>query len=79
MRFIKFFSSKGYQAIALYRLSHKAYIKHMKVIAHIIHNHNLKSTGVDINESAVIGENVFIPHPVGIVIGGQRVLEMIVP
>jgi serine acetyltransferase len=51
----------------------------MKVIAHIIHNHNLKSTGVDINESAVIGENVFIPHPVGIVIGGQRVLEMIVP
>lgn len=71
MKLIKYFSSKGYAATILYRVSHKLYKKRMKIGAHLIHNYNLRITGADINEAAVIGDNVFIPHPVGIVMGGS--------
>lgn len=68
--FIKFFSSKGTCAVTYYNLSHGLYLKGHKIMAHIIHNHNLRVTGADINEAAKIGERLYMPHPVGVVIGG---------
>lgn len=69
-KIVKFFSSKGYAAITYYRISHFFYKKGCKVLAHLIHNISLRKTGSDINEAASIGSNFYVPHPVGIVIGG---------
>ena len=69
-KIVKFFGSKGYAAVSYYRMSHFLYKKGHKVLAHLIHNISVKRTGADINEAASIGSNFYVPHPVGIVIGG---------
>lgn len=69
-KYFKFFSSKGYAAVRYYRISNLLYKKGHKILAHLVHNISVKSTGADISEAASIGNNFYVPHPVGIVIGG---------
>ena len=64
----KFISSKGYCATVLYRMAHSLNSK-SKILGHLIHNYNLRITGCDIHAVDRIGDKLYMPHPVGAVIG----------
>lgn len=68
-------SSKGFAAVALYRMAYHFQKKNHKLLAKIIHNRNIKKYGCDISSIAVIGKGFAIGHPVGVVIGGARIGE----
>lgn len=71
---LKYLSSKGNQAVILYRISSYLYQKKFIVLAKIVKNYSIKKTGADIGEGAVIGKGLSIGHPVGIVVGGNVIL-----
>lgn len=66
-------SSKGYCATVLYRMAHSINSK-SKILAHLIHNYNLRITGCDIHAAARIGDKLYMPHPVGVVIGAAATI-----
>ncbi len=68
----------GIQAITNFRLAHALYQLQVPLIPRIITEHAHSLTGIDIHPGATIGENFFIDHGTGVVIGetcviGQRV------
>lgn len=67
---LKYFASKGMQAVILYRISSYMYQKGHYQIAKFVKNKSIRQTGADIGEAAVIGSGFSIGHPVGLVIGG---------
>jgi serine O-acetyltransferase len=64
----------GFQAILHYRIAHLLYQMNLKVLARLIAEDAHRSTGIDINPGATIGENFFIDHGTGIVIGETAVI-----
>lgn len=64
-----FFLYPSFKAVRAYRRAHKHYIKGHFFRARAISQRALKKTGIEIHPGAVIGENFFIDHGTGVVIG----------
>lgn len=72
------FCYPGVRAITDYRLAHELQVLAVPLIPRIITEHAHSITGIDIHPGASIGENFFIDHGTGVVIGetciiGKRV------
>lgn len=67
--FVKYWMSKGLQAVILFRIASYLYHRGHYQAAKLVKNYSIKKTGADIAESATIGAGLSIGHPVGIVIG----------
>ena len=57
------------KALLYHRWSHKQYNKKRYVLARIISQKARRKTGIEIHPGAEIGENLFIDHGMGVVIG----------
>lgn len=64
----------GFHAISYYRLAHLLLKLEIPLIPRIITEYGHSRTGIDIHPGAQIGENFFIDHGSGIVIGGTSVI-----
>lgn len=64
----------GFYAIMVYRLSHELYLMNYKLQARIMSELAHSKTGIDIHPGAVIGNNFFIDHGTGIVIGETTII-----
>jgi serine O-acetyltransferase len=61
-------------AIATHRIAHELYIKQVPLIPRIMSEWAHTKTGIDIHPGAKIGENFFIDHGTGVVIGETTVI-----
>ena len=68
------FSYPGFFAIAVYRLAHELYKNDIPLIPRIWTEFAHSKTGIDINPGARIGEDFFIDHGTGIVIGETTII-----
>ena len=68
------FSYPGFFAIAVYRFAHELYKYNVPLIPRIWTEYAHSKTGIDIHPGAKIGENFFIDHGTGIVIGETAVI-----
>ena len=68
------FLSPCFFAIFAYRIAHFFYIRKKYFIAKVISEHIHFLTSIDINPGAIIGDNFFIDHGVGIVIGETSII-----
>ena len=68
------FSYPGFFAIAVYRFAHELYKSNIPLIPRIWTEFAHSKTGIDINPGATIGENFFIDHGTGIVIGETAII-----
>lgn len=59
----------GYYAIAVYRFANVLYRLRIPIIPRVISEYAHSRTGIDIHPGATIGDNFFIDHGTGIVIG----------
>jgi len=59
----------GLWSVFFYRIAHRFYIKKKYTFARIISQYARKKTGIEIHPGAQIGENLFIDHGMGVVIG----------
>ena len=59
----------GFYAISIYRLAHELYVQKVPLLPRIMTEYAHSKTGIDINAGAEIGENFFIDHGTGIVVG----------
>jgi serine O-acetyltransferase len=64
----------GYYAITIYRLAHELYKLDVPVLPRAISEYAHAKTGIDIHPGATIGNNFFIDHGTGIVIGETAVI-----
>lgn len=64
----------GFYAISVYRFAHELYVQNVPLLPRIMTEHAHSLTGIDINAGATIGENFFIDHGTGIVIGETCVI-----
>ncbi len=63
------FSYPGLIAITIHRIAHILYNKEIPLIPRIMSEYSHSLTGIDIHPGARIGENFFIDHGTGVVIG----------
>lgn len=68
------FSYPGFFAIAVYRFAHELFINNVPLIPRIWTEFAHSKTGIDIHPGAEIGENFFIDHGTGIVIGETSII-----
>jgi len=59
----------GFYAITVYRISHQLVKHNVPVLPRVISEYAHGRTGIDINPAARIGDNFFIDHGTGVVIG----------
>jgi serine O-acetyltransferase len=59
----------GLVAIAVYRIAHELYLLEIPLIPRIMAEFSHSKTGIDIHPGATIGDNFFIDHGTGVVIG----------
>ena len=64
----------GFQAVLLYRVSHRLYQRRWIYLPWLISRISLAITGADIEFNAEIGPGMFVAHPVGIVVGRGTVI-----
>ncbi|TVQ15064.1 MAG: serine acetyltransferase [Bacteroidetes bacterium] len=64
-----FHAYPGFYAITVYRLSHQLVLQNVPVLPRVFSEYAHGRTGIDINPGAVIGNNFFIDHGTGVVIG----------
>ena len=57
-----------------YKISHYLYKKKHYLLARLISEIGKKKTGIEIHPGAIIGENFFIDHGVGVVIGETAII-----
>ncbi len=62
-------TSPGIKALAYHRISHKFYRKGRILLARLVSQRGRKKTGIEIHPGAIIGDNLFIDHGMGVVIG----------
>jgi serine O-acetyltransferase len=62
------------EAIGTYRLAHELYLKKVPLIPRIMSEFAHSKTGIDIHPGAQIGQNFFIDHGTGVVIGETTVI-----
>jgi serine O-acetyltransferase len=65
----------GFLAIAVYRLAHWLYERHVPIVPRMITEHAHYLAGVDIHPGATIGRAFVIDHGTGIVIGETTLIE----
>lgn len=68
------FSYPSIEAVTAYRIAHELHEWKVPMIPRIISEHAHNETGIDINPGAKIGENFFIDHGTGVVIGATAVI-----
>ncbi len=68
------FSYPGIKAITIYRVAHELYHLEIPILPRIMTEYAHTVTGIDINPGAHVGENFFIDHGTGIVIGETCVI-----
>ena len=68
------FSYPGFFAIAVYRFAHELFKNKIPLIPRIWTEFAHSKTGIDIHPGAEIGENFFIDHGTGIVIGETSII-----
>lgn len=61
--------STSIKAMVYYRMAHKAYKRNNILLSRLISQRARKVTGIEIHPGAKIGENLFIDHGMGVVIG----------
>ena len=61
-------------AIATYRIAHELYLKEVPLIPRIMSECAHSKTGIDIHPGATIGNNFFIDHGTGVVIGETTII-----
>lgn len=64
-----FHAYPGFYAITVYRLSHQLVKQNVPVLPRVFSEYAHGRTGIDINPGATIGDNFFIDHGTGVVIG----------
>ena len=64
----------GFIAITNYRIANQLYRLSLPFLARLIAQDGQRRTGIDINPGATIGENFFIDHGTGIVVGQTCVI-----
>ncbi|MDI9413563.1 MAG: serine O-acetyltransferase [Bacillota bacterium] len=57
------------RAVIYHRVAHKQYKKGRILLARLISQRARKVTGIEIHPGAILGENLFIDHGMGVVIG----------
>lgn len=62
-------TSPGLKALVYHKICHKLYKKNRILIARLISQRARRITGIEIHPGAVIGDNLFIDHGMGVVIG----------
>jgi len=62
-------SYPGFYAISVYRIAHELHNLNIPLLPRIISEYIHGKTGIDIHPAAVIGNNFFIDHGTGVVIG----------
>lgn len=67
-------SYPGVEAVTAYRIAHMIHLKGILLIPRMISEHIHRKTGIDIHPGAKIGENFFIDHGTGVVIGETTVI-----
>jgi len=67
-------SYPGITAIAIYRIAHELYLDEVPLIPRIMSECAHAKTGIDIHPGATIGENFFIDHGTGVVIGQTTII-----
>lgn len=63
------FAYPGIKAVTIYRIAHQLWSQRVPILPRIMTEHAHTATGVDIHAGATIGENFFIDHGTGVVIG----------
>jgi serine O-acetyltransferase len=63
------FSYPAIMAITTYRIAHELYIRSIPILPRMMTEYAHGKTGIDIHPGATIGENFFIDHGTGVVIG----------
>lgn len=63
----------GVRATVVYRLSHAADRRHIRVLPMLLTQHNVRHYGFDVVPGVTIGPGLYIPHPVGTVIMAQSI------
>ncbi|WP_225047583.1 serine O-acetyltransferase [Lacticaseibacillus kribbianus] len=69
-----YYSSKGQQAVILYRLSRYAQLRGFDKISILIRSHSIRVTGADISPKAKIESGFKLGHSVGVVIGPNAII-----
>lgn len=67
-------SYPGLEAVIAYRISHNIFKMGVPLIPRMIAEHIHRKTGIDIHPGATIGDNFFIDHGTGVVIGETTVI-----
>lgn len=68
-KFEVYFLYSGFKAMRAYRKANWCYRHNFKFLARLISQSSRKHTGIEIHPGATIGENLFIDHGMGVVIG----------
>jgi len=63
----------GVRATVIYRLSHEADRRHIRLLPMLLTHHNVRHYGFDVVPSIPIGPGLYVPHPVGTVIMAQSI------
>lgn len=71
---LEVFLYPSFKAIIGYKISHYFYLKEHYFIARYISEKVKKKTGIEIHPGAIIGENLFIDHGIGVVIGETTII-----
>ena len=68
------FSYPGLFAVAVHRMAHQLYRQEVPLVPRIMSEYAHSVTGIDIHPGAQIGENFFIDHGTGVVIGETSII-----
>lgn len=68
------FCYPGLKAISIYRVAHELHIQGVPFLPRMMCEYAHSTTGCDIHPGAVIGENFFIDHATGVVIGETTII-----
>jgi serine O-acetyltransferase len=68
------FSYPGLYAVTVYRIAHQLYHQEIPLIPRIMTEYAHSRTGIDIHPGAHIGEDFFVDHGTGVVIGATAVI-----
>lgn len=63
----------GVRATVIYRLSHEADRRHIRLLPMLLTHHNVRHYGFDVVPSIPIGPGLYVPHPVGTVIMARSI------
>ncbi|MDC7221422.1 MAG: serine acetyltransferase [Spirochaetales bacterium] len=67
-------SYPGVEAITIHRIAHEMYKMDIPLIPRMLGEQIHRSTGIDIHPGATIGENFFIDHGTGVVVGETAII-----